>query len=85
MGVSHTRKQYARLKADCSFKPALTYFLQVKTEVDENGQIWAQPIEGHGSGDFVNLLKVNALLELPASRNDFQAGEAFPLFRFRAD
>ncbi|MFK7923950.1 MAG: molybdopterin molybdotransferase MoeA [Bacteroidia bacterium] len=85
MGITHTGKQYAKLKEDFSFKPALTYFLQVKTEVDKNGQIWAQPVEGHGSGDFVNLLKVNALLELPASRNDFKAGEAFPLFRFRAD
>lgn len=85
MGVGPLPQQYAKLKEDFSFKPALTYFLQVKTEVDETGQIWAQPIEGHGSGDFVNLLKVNALLELPASRNDFTQGEAFPLYRFRTD
>ncbi|MEL7532172.1 MAG: molybdopterin molybdotransferase MoeA [Bacteroidota bacterium] len=85
IGVGSLPKQFAKLKEDFSFKPALTYFLQVKTEVDESGQIWAQPIEGHGSGDFVNLLKVNALLELPASRNDFFKGESFPLYRFRAD
>ncbi|MEL6592161.1 MAG: molybdopterin molybdotransferase MoeA [Bacteroidota bacterium] len=85
MGVSAVVEQYARLKADFHFKPELTYFLQVKTVVDGQGIIWAEPIPGNGSGDFVNLLKVNALLELPASQNDFSAGEVFPLHPFRAD
>jgi molybdopterin molybdotransferase len=74
----------AKLKEDFFFKPALTYFLQVKTEIDGEGQTWATPLAGHGSGDFANLLQVDALLELPSDRNEFKAGETYPLIRFRA-
>jgi molybdopterin molybdotransferase len=72
----------ATLASDFSFKPALTYFLQVKTR-NENGSILAYPVPGGGSGDFVNLKEVNGFLELPSDKTDFTRGEVFPFIPFR--
>ena len=77
-----TRQAYAILSEDISFKPALQYFLQVKLE-NEQGQLFAKPVEGNGSGDFANLLSTDAFLELPMERDHFQRGEVFPLWAFR--
>jgi molybdopterin molybdotransferase len=76
-------KTYARLTENVLFKPDLTYFLQVKTENTEGGEIWAKPIAGGGSGDLANLNDVDGFLELPANRSEFLAGEAFPFWAFR--
>lgn len=84
LGLAAHPQAFGKLTADFSFRPALTYFLQVSTSLESDGQLYAQPMEGHGSGDFANLLKVDSLLELPANRNDFYAGESFPLIRFRS-
>jgi molybdopterin molybdotransferase len=81
LGVE-VENQQAILASDFSFKPALTYFLQVKVK-NEAGKLMAYPIAGGGSGDFVNLKAVNGFLELPAERSEFKAGEAFPLIRFK--
>jgi molybdopterin molybdotransferase len=75
--------EYALLAADFTFRPALTYFLQVRLSMNEQAQILATPVTGNGSGDLANLADAEALLELPADRSDFQAGEVFPLIRFR--
>ncbi|MCB0845817.1 MAG: molybdopterin molybdenumtransferase MoeA, partial [Bacteroidetes bacterium] len=66
-----------------TFKPPLTYFLQVQASTDSQGNWIAQPVEGHGSGDHVNLIDVNGFLELPADKDFFKAGEAYPLMLFR--
>jgi molybdopterin molybdotransferase len=76
------RRESAILAADFSFTPALTYFLQV-TIKNEGGKLLAYPIVGGGSGDFANLKEVDGFLELPLEQSDFQAGQAFPLHRFR--
>lgn len=81
MGLA-AENQYAILATDFSFKPALTYFLQVKVK-NEHGKVLAYPDAGGGSGDFVNLKEVTGFLELPAERTDFKAGESFPYFSFR--
>ncbi|MCU0393940.1 MAG: molybdopterin molybdotransferase MoeA [Thermoflexibacter sp.] len=73
----------AILKEDFSFKPNLTYFLQVKTMIDENQKLWAIPIEGGGSGDFANLLECDGFLELPAEKSTFKAGEQYDFIRYR--
>ncbi len=79
MGYAH-----AVLAEDFHFKPDLTYFLQVKTHYDAaTGRLMAQPVEGHGSGDLANLADADAFLELPRGRNDFAAGEVFPLLFYR--
>jgi molybdopterin molybdotransferase len=72
----------AILASDFSFKPPLTYFLQVKIQ-EENGQRMAYPDPGGGSGDFANLKDVDGFLELPAEKTDFKKGEVFSFVPFR--
>jgi molybdopterin molybdotransferase len=81
LGVE-VESQQAVLASDFSFKPELTYFLQVNVK-NEDGKLLAFPVVGGGSGDFVNLKEVNGFLELPAERNEFKAGEVFQLIRFK--
>lgn len=72
----------ATLKSDFTFQPSLTYFLQVGIEITD-GQLWATPLPGGGSGDFANLSEVDGFLELPLGKTTFQRGETFPYFSFR--
>lgn len=81
LGVGQTPQQ-AVLATAFQFKPALTYFLQVKI-VNETGRLTAYPDPGGGSGDFANLRDVDGFLELPLGRDDFRAGESFNYFPFR--
>lgn len=83
MGLEEKPPLIAKLGADYTFKPPLTYFLQVQASTDSQGNWIAQPVEGHGSGDHVNLTDVNGFLELPADKDFFKAGEAYPLMLFR--
>ncbi|TAH19621.1 MAG: molybdopterin molybdenumtransferase MoeA [Cytophagales bacterium] len=73
----------AMLEKDVTFLPKLTYFLQVKTYLNENQQLVATPLEGGGSGDFANLLECDGFLELPAERTEFKAGEMFNFIQYR--
>jgi molybdopterin molybdotransferase len=73
----------AILAEDFSFTVPLTYFLQVKV-TNEDGKLLAYPIVGGGSGDFANLKEVDGFLELPLGKNEFKAGEAYPLVSFRS-
>jgi molybdopterin molybdotransferase len=82
MGIGFENKQKAILSEDYFFKPALTYFLQVKLE-NNNGMLYATPITGNGSGDLANLADADAFLELPDDRNEFKKGEVFPLIKYR--
>jgi molybdopterin molybdotransferase len=81
LGLNLTHSQ-AILAADFTFKPALTYFLQVKVS-NEQGKLMAYPDAGGGSGDFVNLKEVTGFLELPAERVEFKAGEVYSYYAFR--
>ncbi len=76
-------KQYAILAEDFYFKPELSYFLQVKLAQIE-GQLFAIPIAGKGSGDLANLTDSDAFLELPDDRSNFTKGEVFPILSFRS-
>ena len=58
----------ALLATDYSFKPDLTYFLQVKIDKSE-GHLAATPDAGEGSGDFANLRSVDGFIELPPERS----------------
>ena len=75
-------KQQATLDSDFYFKPALTYFLQVKLNQIE-GKLYATPVLGKGSGDLANLVDSDAFLELPDDRSNFTRGEVFPLLPYR--
>lgn len=73
---------YAVLDRDFVFKPALTYFLQVRLK-NERGLITASPIAGNGSGDLANLTQNDAFMELPSNRSEFKKGEVFPVITYR--
>ncbi len=70
------------LAKDFSFKPPLTYFLQVNVK-NESGKLMAYPDAGGGSGDFANLKEVDGFLELPSEQKEFKAGEVFSYYPFR--
>ena len=63
------QKMFAALEEDFVFTPALQYFLQVKLNVNDKGQLLAKPVAGNGSGDFANLLDTDAFMELPLERD----------------
>lgn len=75
--------QYAVLAEDVSFKPDLTYFLEVKLNSSVDGMLYAKPMKGNGSGDLANLTVADAFIELPRGRDSFLAGEVYPFFRYR--
>lgn len=81
MHVAETKRQ-AILTEDFYFKPELSYFLQVKLEQVE-GELFATPIAGRGSGDLANLADTDAFLELPDDRSNFTKGEVFPIINYR--
>ncbi len=74
-------KQYAVLGEDVSFRPNLTYFLQVQVK-NLLGKLIAAPAVGNGSGDLANLTVANAFMELPSTQVDFKAGEVYPIWMF---
>ena len=74
---------YAILSENFTFKPSLQYFLQVALSHSSDGKLLAGPISGQGSGDLANLCLVDGFLELPDHRSEFNAGEAFPIWKFR--
>jgi len=81
-GIGSQPKQFAALAEDFSFDRELTYFLSVKI-TNKEGKLWANPIPGHGSGDFANLLDCDAFVELPAHEKNFLTGSVYPLIPFR--
>lgn len=82
VGLEHVNNNYAILDQDYSFKPDLTYFLQVKL-TNKNGKIYATPITGHGSGDLANLADVDGFLEIPKGKDLFLKDEVFNYISFR--
>ncbi len=83
MGVkTATMCSHAQLAQDFTFKPPLTYFLQVKIE-NKNGLLLAHPLEGGGSGDLANLNDSDGFLELPDSSELFKKGETYRFWSFR--
>ncbi len=83
LGLSDRPIRYARLTEDVSFKPDLTYFLEVSLSYNQEGTTLAQPRRGHGSGDLANLLYADAFIQLPRGKETFLAGESYPIFVIR--
>lgn len=84
LGLPPSEAAFAALAADYTFKPNLTYFLQVKLESTSSGLLLAHPRTGGGSGDLANLSDADAFLELPAEQMFFKQGEVFPVLIYRA-
>ncbi|MGB2128827.1 MAG: molybdopterin molybdotransferase MoeA [Flavicella sp.] len=73
---------YATLSEDVTFKPALTYFLQVRLKSD-NATLVAEPVSGNGSGDLANMVAADAFVILPPEQTHFEKGAVFPVLRYR--
>lgn len=82
LGVE-TQPQQVVLAQNFTFKPVLTYFLQVRVK-NEMSQLKAWPDAGGGSGDFANLKDVDGFIELPADVTEFKAGQVFRYYPFRS-
>ena len=76
-------QKFAVLARDVVFKPALTYFLQVKCTQTPDGRTMATPVMGNGSGDAANLADADAFMELPNTKNEFLAGESYRIWEYR--
>lgn len=78
-----TKEETAILNADVTFKPNLTYFLQVNLSY-RFGHLIATPIKGNGSGDLASLVEADGFIELPKTEEiTFKKGEVFPIIRYR--
>ncbi|MEO6908815.1 MAG: molybdopterin-binding protein, partial [Abditibacteriaceae bacterium] len=75
---------YAILNGDIFFDRPLQYFLQVKIQIDDKGQLLATPVDGKGSGDFANLLDADAFMELPAEKSTFKKGDVYKVWRCKS-
>lgn len=79
----HIEEETAILTEDVTFKPNLTYFLQVKLSY-RFGHLIATPITGNGSGDLASLISADAFIQLPKTEEIvFKQGENFPVIRYR--
>lgn len=82
VGVS-SKEKTAILAKDITFKPNLSCFLQVKL-TSENGQVYATPIQGNGSGDLASLVEADGFIELPKTEEiEFKKGSVFPILTYR--
>ncbi len=81
--VEKTPQPMAVLNGDVTFKPDLTYYLEVKLDYNEKGQLLANPVKGNGSGDLANLVDADAFIILPRGRDEFKKGEVHPLLIYR--
>ncbi|WP_047787994.1 molybdopterin molybdotransferase MoeA [Tenacibaculum mesophilum] len=78
-----SEEKTATLAKDITFKPNLSCFLQVKL-TSENGQVYATPIQGNGSGDLASLVEVDGFIELPKTEEiEFKKGSVFPILTYR--
>ncbi|WP_217452285.1 MoeA family protein [Mucilaginibacter humi] len=82
LGLAPKQPVYAILAADFSFQSPLEYYLQVKLDFNEQGQLLAMPVEGNGSGDFANLADTDAFMVLPLEKNEFKKGETYRVWIF---
>lgn len=80
LGIKDKMPVYGVLAEDFSFRPDLTYFLQVKLGFTAQGTLVAAPVEGNGSGDFANLADTDAFIELPKEQSEFTQGEVFRIW-----
>jgi molybdopterin molybdotransferase len=73
--------KHAILSQNIATPTAMCYFAQVNLTYT-NGQYIAAPILGHGSGDFTNLLAVNAFAELAPKQGGYLAGDKVLCWQF---
>ncbi len=67
------------LAHDYTFKKDLTCFKAVKKMI-RDGQELVEIVEGNGSGDYSHLGLSDGFIELPREKENFYAGESYPLY-----
>ncbi|MFL5731325.1 MAG: molybdopterin molybdotransferase MoeA [Cytophagaceae bacterium] len=72
----------AELQKDFSFPSSIQFFMLVKLELNEQGKLIAWPLEGNGSGDFVQVAGAHAFMELPLKENIFHKGQLLRVWPF---
>lgn len=82
-GLATKPATYAVLATEITFRPALTFFLPVRTQITADGVVQAYVLPWHGSGDLANLNDADGFLELPLDHTVFNAGTVFPFHRYR--
>ena len=73
-----------RLAESIVFKPALTCFMPVKLNPDNDGLLAASPVTTNTSGDFAALSGTDGYVELERDVTEFEAGLIVPLHRWNA-
>lgn len=82
-GFAGGTEETAVLGAEYAFRPALTGFLPVRMTGAEDGSPVAMPAPTNTSGDFTALAGTTGFVELDLERDEFAAGTAVPLYRWR--
>ncbi|MFM6927269.1 MAG: molybdopterin molybdotransferase MoeA [Bdellovibrio sp.] len=74
---------FAKLSKPFAFSPKLTFFLPVKVTSASDGTLWAEPLPQRNSGEFVALAQSDGFMELSAELQNFDEGQAFPIYLWR--
>lgn len=75
LGLENSSFQKVVLAEEITFKPMLSYFLQVKIQ-NQEGVLMAYPLLHHGSGDFISLAEAEGFIELSNTENTiFKKGQ----------
>lgn len=80
----HMSGAMAKLSNDFSFMKPMTLLLPVRIDICE-GELWAHPMSGNGSGDYFSLTDTQGFLELSPRTETFKKGELFPLYLWGAE
>ncbi|MCS6960202.1 MAG: molybdopterin molybdotransferase MoeA [Pseudanabaenaceae cyanobacterium SKYGB_i_bin29] len=72
--------RWAKLATPVVFPLPLTYFLPVRISYSPTAEVLATPVPVNNSGDFLSLANTDGFIELPSDRDEFNAGECFPLY-----
>ncbi len=74
---------YVKLAEEVHFNRDLVLFTEAKLKSGADGVLYAYPVLGNGSGDFINLVHTDGFLVLPQERSIFKKGEVYPFLRYR--
>jgi molybdopterin molybdotransferase len=75
---------HAKLGVTYQNKNSVTFFQLVKVNINDRGELIAEPISNAGSGDFSSIYLADGFLEIPAGASIHEKGAALPLHLFRS-
>ena len=82
-GRTAPKTEMAALAEDIQFSADLTCFQPIRLSAGPNGVISAMPVKTNTSGDFASLSSTDGYVELDREKNEFTAGTAVPLHRWK--